>query len=202
MTQPEFIYFDLGNVLVFFDHEIASRQIAQLANVSVDIVRREVFHSSLQSDYERGLISSQEFVQRLSQTLDRPLPIEETLEAASAIFDPHEEIVDSIEGLRKADYRLGILSNTCDAHWNWLMKQNYKVLGPWFDVIALSYEMQCAKPDLDIYRKAEAMAGVPAERIFFTDDRLDNIQGADRAGWITHHFTGLAGFQQRIEAWL
>jgi putative hydrolase of the HAD superfamily len=202
MSRPDFIYFDLGNVLVFFDHEIASRQIAAVANVSIDIIRQEVFHSPLQSDYERGLVSSREFVERLSQKLGIPLPIDETLEAASAIFHPHDAIIDSITALKQAGFRLGILSNTCDAHWTWLMRQNYQVLGPWFDVIALSYEMQCAKPDLQIYHKAAEMAGVPGERIFFTDDRLDNIQGAQQAGWMTHQFTQLDTFQQRISTWI
>jgi putative hydrolase of the HAD superfamily len=202
MTRPDFIYFDLGNVLVFFDHEIASRQIAEVADVPVDLIRQEVFHSPLQSDYERGLVSSREFVERLSKKLGRNLPIDETLEAASAIFDPHDAILESIASLRKAGFRLGILSNTCDAHWTWLMRQNYQVLGPWFDVIALSYEMQCAKPDLEIYHKAAEMAGTPGERIFFTDDRLDNIQGAEQAGWMTHQFTQLEGFKARIAAWI
>lgn len=202
MSRPDFIYFDLGNVLVFFDHEIASRQIAAVANVSVDIIRQEVFHSPLQSEYERGLVTSQEFVERLSQKLGIPLPIDETLEAASAIFHPHDAIIDSITALKQAGFRLGILSNTCDAHWTWLMRQNYQVLGPWFDVIALSYEMQCAKPDLQIYHKAADMAGVPGERIFFTDDRLDNIQGAQQAGWMTHQFTQLDPFKQHISTWI
>lgn len=202
MTQPDFIYFDLGNVLVFFDHEIASRQIAAVAQVPVDVIRQEVFHSPLQSDYERGLVSSREFVDRLSQKLGCDLPVEETLEAASAIFNPHDAIIDSIASLKKAGFRLGILSNTCDAHWTWLMKQKYQVLGPWFDVIALSYEMQCAKPDLEIYHQAAEMAGVPGNRIFFTDDRLDNIQGAEQAGWMVHHFTQLDGFKARIASWL
>lgn len=82
------------------------------------------------------------------------------------------------------------------------MKQNYQVLGPWFDVIALSYEMQCAKPDLEIYQKAAKMAGVDGERIFFTDDRLDNIQGAEKAGWMVHQFKELQPFQHKISQWL
>jgi HAD superfamily hydrolase (TIGR01549 family) len=202
MTRPDFIFFDLGNVLVFFDHEIASRQIAEVAKAPVDLIRQEVFHSPLQSDYERGLVSSREFVERLSQKLGRNLPLDETLEAASAIFNPHDAIIESIQSLRQAGFRLGILSNTCDAHWTWLMRQNYQVLGPWFDIIALSYEMQCAKPDLEIYHKAAEMAGVPGERIFFTDDRLDNIQGAEQAGWMTHQFTQLEGFKEKIAAWI
>lgn len=202
MKRPEFIYFDLGNVLVFFDHEIACRQLAELAQMPVDVMRREVFQSTLQSDYERGLLSSEDFVEKLSQRIGRALPVEATLEAASAIFHPHTEILKSIHQLRNAGFRLGILSNTCDAHWTWLQRQSYEVLGPWFDVVALSYEMQCAKPDREIYDRAAGLAGVSGESIFFTDDRLDNIDGAKQAGWMVHPFTDLRGFEERIAAWL
>lgn len=201
MSRPEFVYFDLGNVLVFFDHEIASRQIAEVADAPIDLIRREVFHSPLQSDYERGLVSSEQFVQILGERIGKTLSYEAIMEAASAIFTPHHEILEVIHKLRQEGLRIGILSNTCDAHWTWLVRQNYEVLGPWFDVIALSYEMKCAKPELEIYQKAAAMAEVPAEKIFFTDDRLDNIEGARQAGWMVHPFTDLESLKKVMQGW-
>lgn len=59
--SPRFCYFDLGRVLLDFDHEVAVQQLAELGDVSVDRVREVVFEASLQSDYERGQISTAEF---------------------------------------------------------------------------------------------------------------------------------------------
>ena len=56
-----FLYFDLGNVLLRFDHEIACQQMAKVAAVSADRVREIVFESGLELQYERGELSTDEF---------------------------------------------------------------------------------------------------------------------------------------------
>jgi len=48
----------------------------------------------------------------------------------------------------------------------------------YFERYALSYEMRAAKPDLTAYKIAAELVGVAPEEIFFTDDRLDNVQAA------------------------
>ena len=51
-----FVFFDLGNVLVNFDHEYAVQQLATLAEREPDAVRRVLFGSQLQNQYETGLL--------------------------------------------------------------------------------------------------------------------------------------------------
>ena len=36
MRRPEFVYFDLGNVLLYFDHGIAARSMAKLIGVQLN----------------------------------------------------------------------------------------------------------------------------------------------------------------------
>jgi FMN phosphatase YigB (HAD superfamily) len=46
----------------------------------------------------------------------------------------------------------------------------------------LSYEVGSMKPDRAIYEAAIRRAGVAAHEVFFTDDRLENVEGALAAG--------------------
>jgi HAD superfamily hydrolase (TIGR01509 family) len=46
----------------------------------------------------------------------------------------------------------------------------------------LSFEAEAMKPDRRIYDAAIQRAGVPADRIFFVDDREENVAGARAAG--------------------
>ena len=39
MQRPEFVYFDLGNVLLFFDHGIAARSMASLIGVEPETIK-------------------------------------------------------------------------------------------------------------------------------------------------------------------
>ena len=58
---PGFFYFDLGCVLLEFDHETAVEQLANLGPLSTDRVREIVFESALQQSYERGEIDTATF---------------------------------------------------------------------------------------------------------------------------------------------
>ena len=57
------------------------------------------------------------------------------------------------------------------------------VINELFDLYALSFEIGAMKPDARIYAAAAEMAGVPPEKIFFIDDREENVEGARAAGW-------------------
>jgi putative hydrolase of the HAD superfamily len=63
-------------------------------------------------------------------------------------------------------------------------------LEPWFDVVVVSCEVGCSKPDPEIYRLTVERLGVPAARSLFVDDRTENLAAAERAGLRTLHFTG------------
>ena len=58
---PQFLYFDLGNVLLTFDAQIACRQVAELTGLAAQRVQDIIFASRLQWRYERGEVSSREF---------------------------------------------------------------------------------------------------------------------------------------------
>ena len=67
-----------------------------------------------------------------------------------------------------------------------------------FDRAYISGHMAMAKPDVEIYAALEADCGMPPDRLFFTDDRADNIEAARARGWRTHHFGGPDGFGRAL----
>jgi HAD superfamily hydrolase (TIGR01509 family) len=56
------------------------------------------------------------------------------------------------------------------------------MVGPW-DAVVLSFQVNSMKPDDQIYRAAELVASVPADRILFLDDKAENVQAAKMRGW-------------------
>ncbi|EEW26939.1 HAD family hydrolase [Rhodobacter ferrooxidans] len=67
-----------------------------------------------------------------------------------------------------------------------------------FDQAWVSGILRLVKPDPAIYAVLEAECGVAPERLFFTDDRAENIAAAGRRGWQTHHFTSAPGLAQAL----
>ena len=178
-----FLYFDLGNVLVHFDPNLAGRNVGQLLGCDAAKVFAEMYGSGLEVRYERGEIDDQQFAEELCRALGAACDTESVLEAMAAMFLPHTAMEPIIQQLSRLNVPLGILSNTCRAHWQWVQKQNWAVSSGWFQQAVLSYEVGQMKPEAEIYEIAGRIAGVPAADIFFTDDRLENVQAAKAAGW-------------------
>jgi HAD superfamily hydrolase (TIGR01509 family) len=176
-----FIYFDLGNVILYFDHEIACRNLAALTGKTADQVREVVFASDLEAGIERGEISDAEFYARFCTELDVQPEQAAVEHAASDIFRLNSPMLALIASLHDAGNSLGILSNTCNAHWRFVYGK-YRVLRSCFDKYLLSFEVKSAKPDPEIYATAIELADVPAEEIFFTDDKPENVSAAKSAG--------------------
>lgn len=183
MMRPEFLYFDLGNVLLFFDHPKAARQMAALAGMTQAEVWAIVFDSDLEMRYERGEIDCQAFYDEFCRrTRSRP-DFAGLKHAAADIFEPNQAVLDLVERLHGAGERLGVLSNTCAAHWEYCVDGRYPQLSRCFERYALSYQLRAMKPEPHIYLRAAELADVDPQRIFFVDDRPENVAGARAAGY-------------------
>ena len=180
---PAFIYLDLGNVVFFFDRDRSFAQMAAVSGADEATVRGVVMDGGLQKAIERGDIDWAEFHAEFSRrTGTRPDPAA-LARAASDMFWLNAAMLPIIAGCRRAGVPLGILSNTCDPHWDFLVSGGYAILPGGFREIVLSHEEHSAKPDRGIYEVAAARAGVPPERIFFCDDLAPHIDTARALGW-------------------
>jgi len=191
MLTPSFIYFDLGNVLVNFSHELGCAQMAEVAGVSVDDVRRFAYDSPMAERYERGEISTRDFYDFFCEQTKTTPDYERLITAGSDIFTINTPILPIIAQLRQRGWRTGILSNTCDMHWQWLASGRYAIIPAYFDVVILSFEVGAAKPDPKIFTAAAESAGVAPEEIFYTDDIAGHSDGARRAGFDAEQCTSV-----------
>lgn len=181
-AKPKFLYFDLGNVLLHFDHHRAARQMASVAGIAPEAVWRAVFESDLQLRYERGAISTREFYEHFCATTKTQPDYEKLCFAAADIFTLNCDTGPIVSALATAGYRLGILSNTCEVHWRHLYS-GHTQLDRSFELYALSYQIGSAKPDPEIYLAAAKLAGVAPTEVFYCDDRPENVAGALQAGY-------------------
>jgi len=187
-TTPAFLYFDLGNVLLNFDHQRSSRQMAQVAGIAPERVWQVVFEGPLLVDFETGRIDARQFYELFCAETDTRPDFRALGEAASAIFDLNIAVLPILIQLEAAGKRLGVLSNTNPSHWNYCTR-HFGVVPDAFDTVVLSYEVGVMKPDPTIFRVAAERAAVAPEAIFFVDDRQENVAGARACGFDAVLFT-------------
>jgi len=190
-VKIEALLFDLGKVLVDLDFGLGMERLAARCELP-----RERFEEILLDDgwirrYERGEISTAEYHRYLCKHGRLRMNLVEFHESWSAIFLPGLIVPEQLLAGLKQRYRLILVSNTNECHVAYIA-QNYPVFD-YFDVRIFSYEVGSLKPDRAIYEAAIAAAGKPAEALFFTDDREENVWGARQFGIQAHQFKSVPG---------
>lgn len=168
------IFFDLGNVLIFFDHQKMCRQIADYSGLELDLVQN-VMHK-YGDLYERGHVDSKMIYDELCRMAQKKLDFETLMRAVSDIFQPNDPVISIALKLKSSGHRLFLLSNTCEAHFAFASSQ-FPFLKH-FDGYVLSYEVGARKPEKKIYEKALEIAGCRNKECFYTDDVLPYIESA------------------------
>ncbi len=190
--EIETFFFDLGNVLVFFDHEKMHEQIAKLCDLDMDVTRT-LLHSQLDS-YERGTLSSAELHGMLCDLSKKEIPWNKALYALSDIFKPNVEMIPIIEKLKSHHKRLFILSNTCAPHFEFLLA-SYPFLHL-FDGYILSYEVGARKPEKKIFEHALSLTD--RSPCFYTDDIPEYVAAARALKLDAEVFTTADNLSQQL----
>lgn len=133
----------------------------------------------LMADFERGLISPENFLTEV-QAFCRPDTTKEAItEAWMAMLDelPAERLA-SVDALRAKGHKVYLLSNGNDLHFEFI-NRTYG-LNTHFDGMFLSQKMHMAKPEEPIFRAVDDAIRVEAvTEVFFIDDIETNRLAAE-----------------------
>lgn len=191
------ILFDLGNVIVPFEIERTYRAMQADCGLPVDEIAERIRTSGLYALYESGQLKTDDFFARFRDLLGMRCTLEEFKDIWSALFLPHTTVSEELVLALKERYRLVLLSNTNELHFNWI-RPRYPILRH-FDALTLSWEVQAMKPDERIFAAAVANAQCRPEECFFTDDIPRYIEAAQAYGIDAEVFTGEADLRGHLE---
>ncbi|MFH0877461.1 MAG: HAD family phosphatase [Candidatus Omnitrophota bacterium] len=200
MANPpiKLILCDLGNVLIDFDHRIAVRKIKKFSPRSTKEIYRLFFDSHLTKDFEEGRVTSLEFFRKMARKLAlKNVSFADFVVIWNDIFFENEGMLDVLRRLKKK-YRLHLISNINELHYQFIQKTFPKHLSV-FDKIYCSHQVGRRKPDVLIYRRAMADAGVRPQNVLYTDDRKDLIQEAKKLGIRTLLFKNVKDFTNQLK---
>ena len=188
MSSIKFVYFDLGNVILNFSHQRMIDQVSAVAGVSVQQTKTHMFDNDLENRYETGELNSAQFHEAFCKLTGGNCQYADFMRACGDIFWLNAPTMPVISQLTQLNIGMGVLSNTCEAHWDWVLGE-FPMVGELFPIAVTSFEAGSMKPDAKIYQVAIAKAGFAAEEIFFVDDRPENIAAATSAGMKAFVFT-------------
>ena len=181
--DAEACIFDIGNVLVRFDFEVAASKLRARSLNSSDEARNAVEHLKLR--YENGDLSRQEFDSKAIETLEFQGSVSDFETIWQEIFFDNPAIESLVKQIA-VRYSLFLLSNTSDLHLEYLLKR-FPVFDHFKDGV-FSFSARHSKPEPEIFEIAIKHFGVTASKTLYIDDLEPNIQAARNAGLITFHY--------------
>lgn len=140
---------------------------------------RTLGNLTLEEVLEQILRTSHRYSEELLQDL-----VAKRIRAKELCFEHlHPEILPMLEGLRKSDFRIGLISN-CFSEEAKVIRES--VLYPYFDAVYLSVEQGVQKPDKEIfYRCMKALEVEPSECLYVGDGGSQELETAELLGMYT-----------------
>jgi putative hydrolase of the HAD superfamily len=195
---------DFGEVLVHAQSAASVLRMAAAAGLPVeDFTRRYWAHRDA---YDGGLPVADYWARVLDGVPDGKAPragaspfLELIEDDCASWTDYREEVWEIAKAFKAAGGRAAMLSNGVPEIICKVRAE--RDLSRFFDVVIVSCEVGCAKPDPRIYRLCLEQLGTPAAATMFVDDREVNLAAARDAGLQTLHFTGdasIAALRARI----
>ncbi len=178
MSKIDFVYFDIGNVLLLF-----SGGLQKLAKK----------HCKQYEDFEKVFLKYDDLVCRGNMSpLDLWKKYKEELELDEENIDFAEywtsnfvlikESFNLISEIKEAKIKVGLFSNIYSGIFDKLVEKDFFPFMDW-DSKIFSCDVGFVKPEEDIYKIAEIAADVEPKRILFTDDKQDFLNPAKDRGW-------------------
>jgi putative hydrolase of the HAD superfamily len=195
------IIFDLGKVLVPFDWNIAFGRLTGLVPDSVSEMitnDRESFVEKIRlpcNQLELGALSFEDFFLTIGNLIGLETSLDNFRSIWCDIFWLNEDVVEIGTTLAEK-FPCWLMSNTNEAHYNWIMQKFPSVR--FYRAAALSYELGHMKPDVRYYTKALNLFGVDPQKAVFIDDILENLEGAALLGIRTIRFENARLLTQKL----
>ena len=173
------IYWDFSGVLFIpipgMGYEEGSKEMG---------ISHEKLHSFFEGDMNRrvdlGEITHEEFyghILKESNLSDSLLPV--FMQNLLKAFELNSPLVNFIQSL-PASIQHAVLSNYSD-RLRFILEGHLQIAEMFSDLI-ISSEVQMLKPDEEIYQTALARLNVAPSESIFVDDRIENVEGAQKVG--------------------
>ena len=188
--------FDMDDVLCHYAVDQRISRLVALSGRSEAHIRKAIWESDYFTRADRGEWTADECLAEFNSRLGYALSRADWIEARRAAMTPFPDMLRLVARL-KAHAPIALLTNN-DRLMADTADDLFPALRPLFGShLYVSAELKLAKPDPEIFRTVVARLGVAPHEALFTDDLLENVEGAIEAGL---HALQFKEFDQYIHA--
>ncbi len=193
------ILFDLGNVLVRYEHDATIAALATLYGVERAAVR-DAF-ALVGTDFGMGLLTASDVLNSLNRSLGCEIDESSFVRAFCAgLARDDTALAYALSLQERVSTQIGAISNTNEVHVAWLDRHVPELAE--FELVMMSNEVHILKPDAEIFELALELLDTPAEHVLYIDDLAANVEAAQALGIAGLVHVDWAVTLPQIEAWL
>lgn len=180
-SRIQHVLFDFDGVLAHYRHELRIGHLARHSGAPHEHVRAVLFGSGLETAYDGGAVSTEEYLSRLGEGLACHIDVETWIGARMAGSTAIEAVLNQIEALDPA-LELGVLTNNGQLMAQAIPRIVERIYPRLHGRVLCSGDLQLRKPEPRIFTLALERLGWEPSRTLFVDDVFANVQGARAAG--------------------
>jgi len=188
MNKIKAIIFDLGKVVINYDHMIAARKMSKVISIPATLIKETLLDEKNLNPLEKGIISEKEFWSGIEKRLNKKIDGKLFEKFWNSIFSPNKSI-EKLVGLLKKRYKLALLSNIGNFQKDYVCK-HFKIIKK-FDVMIFSHEVGLRKPEKEIYKLVLRKLGTKPKETLYFDDKLEFIIAARKLGLNAFQFKSI-----------
>jgi putative hydrolase of the HAD superfamily len=192
MSKIKNIVFDFGGVIVELNRPAAVKRFKEMGIDGIEEMLDPYRQKGLFRQIEDGSLAREDFYREIRKLTGKNIADKDIDQGFHDFLMPVEqEKLDYIQELRKK-YKVILLSNTNDITMSWSRSDKFspagKPLDYYFDKLFLSYQLNCMKPDIEIFQIMINLSGINPEETLFIDDSEANIAAGNTLGFKTFLF--------------
>ncbi len=188
----ENIIFDFGGVIIDIDPLLTIKALEKLGFHDIEKLKTKDFYQKVIFKFEKGIDTPAVFRDKLREYLRMDFADQQLDDAWNALlYDIPGERIHIIEQVKK-HYPIYLLSNSNEIHYDLFVRDlqlrfGYREFDELFDKAYFSFDLHLAKPHVEIFEFVINQHHLIPEKTLFIDDRIENIEGAHKAGLKTYH---------------
>lgn len=192
--------FDMDDVVYDYDWRARMAELTAITGYDLHELRRRWWISGLEWQAEAGTPATADaYLAAVNASIDADISTEEWVRIRSEATRPRPEVLESVRRASELG-RVALLTNN-----GILIHDHLHVVAPELVPIMGREHMHATaafgarKPEPLVFERVLAHYGVAAGDAFFTDDRIENVEGAASIGITAHLYRDAVGLRHAIE---
>lgn len=194
------VVFDVGQVLVTFDPPKYMKDLGYSDEV-IEALQAAMFNHPLWGELDRSIYTKAELMEMFVKNDPKyEKEIRDVFGSIENSAKPQPYVIEWMEDLKKRGVGLYVVSNY--AEFMYEGTKHSMLFLPYMDGVMFSYMCHAIKPEKEIFENLLNKYDLKAEECVFIDDRAENIEGAERVGFVGIQFKSYEQAKESLDKYL